>query len=64
VLAALLVLVFLYLVTAPFFFSGARAMNVAASICVFLVLVASFDLLLGYSGIVSFAHGMFYGMGA
>ena len=32
--------------------------------CVFIVLVASFDLLLGYTGIVSFAHTMFFGIGA
>jgi branched-chain amino acid transport system permease protein len=31
---------------------------------VFVVLVASFDLLLGYTGIVSFAHTMFFGIGA
>ena len=31
---------------------------------VFIVLVASFDLLLGYTGIVSFAHTMFFGIGA
>ena len=38
--------------------------NTAATICVFIVLVASYDLLLGYTGIVSFAHTMFYGIGA
>ena len=27
------------------------------------MLVASYDLLLGYTGIVSFAHTMFYGLG-
>jgi branched-chain amino acid transport system permease protein len=32
-------------------------------VCVFIVLVASYDLLLGYTGIVSFAHTMFYGLG-
>ena len=31
---------------------------------VFILLVASFDLLLGYTGIVSFAHTMFFGIGA
>jgi branched-chain amino acid transport system permease protein len=31
---------------------------------VFIVLVASYDLLLGYTGIVSFAHTMFFGIGA
>ena len=37
---------------------------VAAKILVFIVLVASYDLLLGYTGIVSFAHTMFFGIGA
>jgi branched-chain amino acid transport system permease protein len=41
-----------------------RALNVAAKVLVFIVLVASFDLLLGYTGIVSFAHTMFFGIGA
>jgi branched-chain amino acid transport system permease protein len=64
VLAALLVAVLLGLLVAPFAVSGPRALNTAASICIFIVLVASYDLLLGYSGIVSFAHTMFYGIGA
>lgn len=59
VIATLLLLAF-----APFLFPGAKAMNVAAKILVFTVLVASFDLLLGYTGIVSFAHTMFFGVGA
>jgi branched-chain amino acid transport system permease protein len=45
-------------------FPGTKALNVAAKIIVFIVLVASFDLLLGYTGIVSFAHTMFFGIGA
>ncbi|HET6197114.1 MAG TPA: branched-chain amino acid ABC transporter permease [Acetobacteraceae bacterium] len=49
---------------APFLFPGAKSLNVAARICVFIVLAASFDLLLGYTGIVSFAHTMFFGIGA
>jgi len=52
------------LALAPVVFPGAKALNVAAKICVFIVLVASFDLLLGYTGIVSFAHTMFFGIGA
>src|SRR5581483_2494274 len=51
------------LALAPFLFSGAQAINTAAKICVFIVLVASYDLLLGYTGIVSFAHTMFDGLG-
>ncbi|MDQ7972276.1 MAG: branched-chain amino acid ABC transporter permease [Rhodocyclaceae bacterium] len=64
VLAVLLVAVLLGLAFAPFIFPGVKALNVAAKILVFIVLVASFDLLLGYTGIVSFAHTMFFGIGA
>ena len=64
VLAVLLVLIFAALLLTPFIFPGAKALNVAAKICIFIVLVASFDLLLGYTGIVSFAHTMFFGIGA
>ena len=62
-LAVLLVALVAALVFAPFVFTGVKALNVAAKILVFIVLVASFDLLLGYTGIVSFAHTMFFGIG-
>src|SRR5471032_2798147 len=64
VLTAVLIVIVAALAFAPFVFSGAKALNVAAKICIFIVLVASFDLLLGYTGIVSFAHTMFFGIGA
>jgi branched-chain amino acid transport system permease protein len=54
----------LALLFAPFLFPDVRAQEVAARICVFIVLVASYDLLIGYTGIVSFAHTMFFGLGA
>ncbi len=63
-LAVLLIVVVLALAFAPFLFPGAKAMSVAAKMLVFILLVASFDLLLGYTGIVSFAHTMFFGIGA
>lgn len=63
VLTALLVLLLLALVCTPFLIPGARALNMAAKICIFVVLVASYDLLLGYTGIVSFAHTMFFSIG-
>jgi branched-chain amino acid transport system permease protein len=63
VLAAILVVVFLGLALAPFIFPGTRSLNVAAKVAVFILLVASYDLLLGYTGIVSFAHTMFFGIG-
>jgi branched-chain amino acid transport system permease protein len=63
-LAFVLVVILVGLAVAPFAFPGAKSLNVAARICVFIVLAASFDLLLGYTGIVSFAHTMFFGIGA
>ena len=63
-LAILLAAIVLALALTPFLFPGTKALNVAAKIIVFIVLVASFDLLLGYTGIVSFAHTMFFGIGA
>jgi branched-chain amino acid transport system permease protein len=63
-LALLLGAIVLGLALTPFLFPGTKALNVSAKIIVFIVLVASFDLLLGYTGIVSFAHTMFFGIGA
>ena len=63
-LTVVLVLILLGLAFAPFVFPGVKALSVAAKILIFVVLVASFDLLLGYTGIVSFAHTMFFGIGA
>lgn len=63
-LAVVLVLIVLGLAAAPFVFPGTRSLNVAAKVSVFILLVASYDLLLGYTGIVSFAHTMFFGIGA
>ena len=63
-LAAALVLIVLCLAFAPFLFPGSKALGVASKVLVFILLVASYDLLLGYTGIVSFAHTMFFGIGA
>src|SRR5215207_11211092 len=62
-LTAILLAIFVLLALAPFLFPGTQPLNVAAKICYFIVLVASYDLLLGYTGIVSFAHTMFFGIG-
>jgi branched-chain amino acid transport system permease protein len=63
VLSVILIAILLLLAATPFLFSGSQPVSTAAKICVFVVLVASYDLLLGYSGIVSFAHTMFFGIG-
>ncbi len=63
VLSLLLLAILVGLAFAPVLFPGTGALNVAAKICYFVVLAASYDLLLGYTGIVSFAHTMFFGIG-
>ena len=64
VLTIILLAILIGLALAPFLFPGIRSLETAARICIFIVLVASYDLMLGYGGIVSFAHTMFFGMGA
>src|SRR3954465_11281806 len=64
VLVVLMLALVVALALTPFIFPGAKALSVAAKVLVFVVLVASFDLLLGYTGIVSFAQTMFFGIGA
>lgn len=61
---AIVLAIGLCLAFAPFLFTDVRSAEVAARICIFIVLVASYDLLIGYTGIVSFAHTMFFGLGA
>ena len=63
VLSVILLAILVLLAATPFLFSGSQPVGTAAKICVFIVLVASYDLLLGYTGIVSFAHTMFFGIG-
>ncbi|GAB6064477.1 branched-chain amino acid ABC transporter permease [Deferrisoma palaeochoriense] len=57
-------LLLLGFVLGPWIFPSFRAMDVLAKIMIFAVVVASYDLIIGYTGIVSFAHGMFFGLGA
>jgi len=63
-LALALLVILVGLAVAPFAFPGSKPLGVAAKMLVFILLVASYDLLLGYTGIVSFAHTMFFGIGA
>jgi branched-chain amino acid transport system permease protein len=64
VLNVIMLAVLLALLLAPFLFPGTRSVAVAARICIFIVLAASYDVMLGYTGIASFAHSMFFGIGA
>jgi branched-chain amino acid transport system permease protein len=51
-------------VISPFLFPSFKSLDLAYKIMIFAVLVASFDILLGYTGILSFGHVMFFGIGA
>ncbi|MCP5075026.1 MAG: branched-chain amino acid ABC transporter permease [Rhodobacteraceae bacterium] len=64
ILGLVLLAILAALAFAPFLFPGTRSVDTAARVCIFILLVASYDLMLGYGGIVSFAHTMFFGMGA
>ena len=63
VLSLLLLAILFGLIATPFLLPGSQPLGTAAKICIFILLVASYDLLLGYTGIVSFAHTMFFGIG-
>ena len=63
-LAWALIGIVIALALVPFIFPGSKPLGAAAKMLVFVLLVASYDLLLGYTGIVSFAHTMFFGIGA
>lgn len=62
-LTFLMVAMLVVLALAPFIFEGSRSVSLAAKVCIYVVLAASYDLLLGYTGIISFAHAMFFGIG-
>lgn len=52
-----------FLIT-PFVFPSFKTLDFMLKIMIFTVLVASFDILLGYTGILSFGHVMFFGIGS
>ena len=56
--------VFVLFLLIPFLFPSYKTVDLAIKIVIFASLVASFDILLGYTGILSFGHGMFFGIGA
>jgi branched-chain amino acid transport system permease protein len=64
VATTLLLILLVTLAVVPFVFPSTRSMAAASRICIFIVLAASYDILIGYTGIVSFAHTMFFAAGA
>jgi branched-chain amino acid transport system permease protein len=52
------------LLVVPLAVSSFQVIDLALKIALFATLVASYDVLIGYTGIVSFGHAMFFGLGA
>lgn len=62
-MSALVTLIVVALLAMPVLSPSMRSLDMAAKIIVFIPLAASFILLVGYTGIVSFAHTVFFGIG-
>lgn len=63
-LSGLLWLIVVTLAAGPFLFNDPRVFATLGTISIFIVVVASYDLMLGYTHVVSFAHTLFFGIGA
>jgi branched-chain amino acid transport system permease protein len=58
----IIIAAFLFLL--PFVYESRNMLILLTQIFVFAILAMSYDLLLGFTGIVSFGHAMFFGIGA
>ncbi|MEO4052476.1 branched-chain amino acid ABC transporter permease [Solibacillus sp. CAU 1738] len=57
-------LILLVMIAVPFILDSRTFTILLTQICIFAILAMSYDVLLGYTGIVSFGHAMFFGVGA
>lgn len=70
VLSAALIVIFIFLATSPILIEllgvqrSLLAINTAVKVMVFILLAASYDMLLGYTAVISFAHTVFFAIGA
>jgi branched-chain amino acid transport system permease protein len=64
ILSTLLVVICVFLMIAPFAAPPGPVVGGAVKTLVMVVVVASFDVLIGYTGIISFAHTAFFAVGA
>src|SRR4030067_1217005 len=53
-----------FFVLTPFMFRSFEILDVVLKIIIFSTLVASYDIILGYTGIVSLGHVMYFGIGS
>jgi branched-chain amino acid transport system permease protein len=57
-------IVILFLLMIPFVYDSRTLLILLTQVFIFAIFAMSYDLLLGYIGIVSFGHAMFFGIGA
>lgn len=57
-------IILLVMIATPFVLNSRTFTILLTQICIFAILAMSYDILLGYTGIVSFGHAMFFGIGA
>ena len=60
----ILFIIVLALIAFPFVMDSRTLTILVTQILIFGILAMSYDILLGYTGIVSFGHAMFFGIGA
>lgn len=58
------VIVLLVMIALPLILDSRTMTILLTQFCIFAILAMSYDLLLGYTGIISFGHAMFFGLGA
>ncbi len=58
------VMVLLVMIALPLYLDSRTMTILLTQFCIFAILAMSYDLLLGYTGIISFGHAMFFGLGA
>jgi branched-chain amino acid transport system permease protein len=63
-LTILYVLVAAFLAILPFVYDSRSLLILLSQVFIFAIFAMSYDILLGYTGIVSFGHAMFFGIGA
>ncbi len=59
-----IILLFFALIVFPFIVNSTYILSLVIEMCIFAIFALSYDLLLGFTGIVSFGHALFFGLGA
>ncbi|ETI67796.1 branched-chain amino acid ABC transporter permease [Neobacillus vireti] len=63
-MTAIILVVAAFLLLLPFVYESRNLLILLTQVFVFSIFAMSYDLLLGFTGIVSFGHAMFFGIGA